>query len=134
MQKISRRQFLGMATKAGAATMVTGIFAPSATGFFGLAGVAQAASKKIQPFTFAVLTDAHLYDIQDHKFGHILEKAVADVNSIQPLPDFVLYAGDLGQSGKKEELLKGKKILDKLKAPYKIIPGEHDYYLDMGET
>ena len=60
-----------------------------------------AASKKMQPFTFAVLTDAHLYDIKDHKFDGILEKAVADVNSLSPRPDYVLYGGDLGQSGNK---------------------------------
>lgn len=101
MKKISRRQFLGYATKAGAATMFTGIFAPTATSFLGLGGVAEAATKKIKPFNFAVLTDAHLYDIKDHKFDTILEKAVADVNSISPRPDFVLYGGDLGQSGKK---------------------------------
>jgi len=134
MDKISRRDFLGITTKAGAATVFTGMFAPSATSMFGLGGVAEAATKSIKPFTFAVLTDAHLYNIKDHKFDGILEKAVADVNSIKPQPDFVLYAGDLGQSGEKDELVKGKKILDKLKMPYKIIPGEHDYYLDMGKA
>lgn len=133
MKKISRRDFLGMSTKVGAATMFAGIFAPSATSFFGLGGVAEAAKKSVKPFNFAVLTDAHLYDIDDHKFDNILEKAVSDVNSLKDKPDFVLYGGDLGQSGKKEELVKGKKILDKLKIPYHIIPGEHDYYLDMGK-
>ncbi|MDT8382791.1 MAG: metallophosphoesterase [Gammaproteobacteria bacterium] len=134
MIKISRRQFLGITTKAGAATLFTGMFAPSVTSMLGLGGVAEAATKKIKPFTFAVLTDAHLYNIKDHKFDGILEKAVDDVNSINPSPDFVLYGGDLGQSGEKDELVKGKKILDKLKMPYKIIPGEHDYYLDMGKA
>ncbi|MDH4273429.1 MAG: metallophosphoesterase [Gammaproteobacteria bacterium] len=132
MEKVSRRQFLGMSTKVGAATLFTGVFAPSASSFFGLGGVAHAGTKKIQEFNFAVLTDAHLYNIADHKFDHILEKAVADVNGLAKKPDFVLYGGDLGQSGKKEELAKGKAILDKLTVPYKIIPGEHDYYLDMG--
>ncbi|MDH5327181.1 MAG: metallophosphoesterase [Gammaproteobacteria bacterium] len=134
MKRISRRQFLGYSVKTGAATMFAGIFAPSASSFFGLGGVAEAASKKVKPFNFAVLTDAHLYDIKGHKFDDILKKAVDDVNKIRPLPDFLLYAGDLGQSGKKEELVKGKKILDKLKMKYKIIPGEHDYYLDMGKA
>ncbi len=134
MRKLSRRDFLGMSLKSGAATMFAGIFAPTATSLMGLGGVAHASTKKITPFTFAVLTDAHLYDIPDHKFDAILEKSVADVNSLQPAPDFVLYGGDLGQSGKKEELIKGKRILDKLKMPYKIILGEHDYYLDMGKA
>ena len=134
MKKISRRQFLGMSTKVGAATMFAGVFAPSATSMFGLGGVAEAAKRSMKAFNFAVLTDAHLYEMDDHKFDGILEKAVKDVNSLRDKPDFVLYAGDLGQSGKKSELVKGKKILDKLKMPYKIIPGEHDYYLDMGEA
>lgn len=133
MKKVSRRQFLGMSTKVGAATMFAGMFAPSATSLFGLGGVAHAATKSVKPFNFAVLTDAHLYNIADHKFDHILEKAVNDVNNMKDAPDFVLYGGDLGQSGLKEELVKGKSILDKLKVPYRIIPGEHDYYLDMGE-
>ncbi len=132
MKTFSRRDFLGITAKVGAATMFTGMFAPSMNSMFGLGGVAEAATKKIKPFNFAVLTDAHLYDIKGHKFDDILEKAVKDVNRMKPKPDFVLYAGDLGQSGKKAELVKGKKILDRLKMPYKIIPGEHDYYLDMG--
>lgn len=134
MEKITRRQFLGMSTKLVAGTFFAGTFAPSMTSFFGLGGVAQAATKKLTPFTFAILTDAHLFDIKDHRYDGILQKAVADVNSMNPAPDFVLYAGDIGQSGKEEELLKGKKILEKLKMPYKVIPGEHDYYLDMGKS
>ena len=46
--------------------------------------VAEAATKKIKPFNFAVLTDAHLYDIKGHKFDNLLEKAVAIVNKISP--------------------------------------------------
>ncbi len=134
MKTLSRRDFLGMSLKAGAATMFAGMFAPTATSLMGLGGIAHASTKKISPFTFAVLTDAHLYDIPDHKFDAILEKGVADVNSLNPKPDFVLYGGDLGQSGKEAELVKGKRILDKLKVPYKIIPGEHDWYLDMGKA
>ncbi len=134
MKQISRRDFLGMTTKAGAATLFAGILAPSATSMLGLSGVAAAATRKVEPFTFAILTDAHLYDIPGHKFDDILKKAVADVNGLRPQPDFVLYGGDLGQSGKKAELVKGKGILDTLKMPYRIIPGEHDYYLDMGKA
>lgn len=133
MKKISRRQFLGMSTTVGAATIFAGTFAPSANSLFGLAGVAEAGTRKLDPFRFAVISDAHLFDIKDHKFDSILVKAVSDINKMKPRPDFVLYAGDLGQSGVKAELLKGKKLLDKLKMPYKIIPGEHDYYLDMGK-
>ncbi|WP_455197940.1 metallophosphoesterase family protein, partial [Kaarinaea lacus] len=44
------------------------------------------------------------------------------------------YCGDIGQTGLKSELEKGKRMLDKLKMPYKVIPGEHDWYLDMGKA
>lgn len=134
MKTISRRQFLGVSTKLTTATLFAGTFAPSASSFFGLGGVAHAATKKISPFTFAVITDSHLYDIKDHRFDAFLEKAVADINSMNPLPDFVLYSGDIGQSGKDAELKKGKNILDKLKPKYRVIPGEHDWYLDMGKA
>lgn len=134
MEKISRRRFLGVSTRMSAATIFAGTFAPTAASFFGLVGVAEAKTKKVTPFTFAIISDSHLYDIKGHKFDGILEKAVADINAMKPLPDFVIYGGDLGQSGKKAELEKGKKILDKLKMKYRIIPGEHDWYLDMGEA
>lgn len=134
MNKISRRNFLGMSTKFTMGTLFAGTFAPTATSFFGLGGVAEAKTKSITPFTFAILSDAHLYSMKDHKFDATLQKAVNDVNSMDPKPDFVLYGGDLGQSGKRVELEKGKKILDTLKVPYRIITGEHDYYLDMGEA
>lgn len=125
---------MGLSFKAGAATMVAGMFAPAVGSLVGLGGVAEAATKSITPFTFAVLTDAHLFDIPDHKFDAMLAKGVADINAMQPRPDFVLYGGDIGQSGKEAELMKGKRILDKLKMPYRVIPGEHDYYLDMGKA
>jgi 3',5'-cyclic AMP phosphodiesterase CpdA len=134
MKMISRRDFLGISTKAGAATFFAGTFAPTATSFLGMAGVAEASTKKVTPFNFAVISDAHLYNIKDHKFDGILQRAVKDVNAMSPRPDFVIFGGDLAQTGMKEELEKGKKILDGLKVPYKIIPGEHDFYLDMGKT
>lgn len=134
MNKVSRRQFMGMSTKAAAGTMFAGTFAPTATSMFGIGGVAEAASNKVSPFTFGVLTDAHLYDIDDHKFEAYLNEAVDNMNKLNPAPDFVLYGGDIGQSGKAAELDRGKKALDRLKMPYKVIPGEHDYYLDMGKA
>ena len=134
MKKLSRRNFLGVSTKITAGTFFAGTFAPSAMSFFGLGGVASANSKSLSPFTFAVITDSHLYDISNHRFDGFLAKAVDDINQMSPAPDFVLYAGDLAQSGKESELKKGKAILDKLKMKYVVIPGEHDYYLDMGKA
>ena len=131
---MNKREFLGLSFKSGAATMAAGMFSPMAGSMFGLGGVAEAATKQISPFTFGVITDAHLYNIADHKFDHQLAHSVAQINAMSNAPDFVIFAGDLGQQGNEAELVKGKSILDKLKMPYKIIPGEHDYYLDMGKA
>jgi len=50
-----------------------------------------------------------------------------------PQPDFVLYGGDLAQLGRKEELDLGAQILKALKAPVRMMVGEHDWYFDMGQ-
>ncbi len=47
MKTLSRRDFLGMSLKAGAATMFAGMFAPTATSLMGLGGIAHASTKKI---------------------------------------------------------------------------------------
>ena len=60
-------------------------------------------------------------------------RAVDDVNALDPQPDFVLYGGDLAQLGQPEELELGAQILKNLKAPVRMMVGEHDWYLDMGE-
>ena len=59
-------------------------------------------------------------------------KAVDDVNALDPQPDFVLMGGDLAQLGKKDELDLGREILKNVKAPIKMMVGEHDWFLDMG--
>jgi 3',5'-cyclic AMP phosphodiesterase CpdA len=125
-----RRRFLGFSGKAGISTLM----AQSIGLNLGLVNVAaaQAGKKKVSPFTFAIISDSHLYSIADHKFDRQLEDAVTQVNGLARQPDFVLYAGDIAQNGTEDQLVKGKKILAKLKAPMRVIPGEHDWYLDMG--
>ena len=126
----SRRQFLGLTGAAGMTTLVA-----SSIGInLGLVNVAAAQSGKrvIAPFSFAMISDSHLYSGADHKFDRSLEDAVAQINGLAQQPDFVLYGGDIAQNGTEDQLVKGKKILSKLKMPMKVIPGEHDWYLDMG--
>jgi 3',5'-cyclic AMP phosphodiesterase CpdA len=67
-------------------------------------------------------------------FDKSLEDAVAQVNALQVQPDFVLITGDVAHHGEVDEMAKGKRILSQLKAPIRSIPGEHDWYLDMGEA
>lgn len=126
--KMDRREFLGITGKAGGATLI----ATAAGMNLGLVQVADAAGGKVSPFRFAILTDAHLFSQEDHRYDGMLEKAVEDVNNLKPAPDFVMYCGDIAQNGLKEQLEKGNRILSKLKMPMKVIQGEHDFYLDMG--
>jgi len=61
-------------------------------------------------------------------------KAVEDVNALDPQPDFVLFGGDLAQLGRKDEMRLDAEILKEVEAPIKIMVGDHDWFLDMGET
>jgi 3',5'-cyclic AMP phosphodiesterase CpdA len=131
LEDSNRRRFLAFTGKAGFSTVV----ATSIGVNVGLVDVAAAQAGKplVVPFSFAIITDSHLFSIPDHKFDRQLEDAVAQVNGLTVQPDFVIYTGDIAQNGKEDQLVKGKKILSKLKAPVRaVIPGEHDWYLDMG--
>ncbi len=125
-----RRRFLGFTGKAGLSTLMANAIGVN----LGLVQVvaAQTGRRQVTPFNFAMISDSHLYSIADHKFDRSLEDAVNQVNALNPLPDFVLYGGDIAQNGTEDQLVKGKNILAKLKMPMRVIPGEHDWYLDMG--
>jgi 3',5'-cyclic AMP phosphodiesterase CpdA len=128
----SRRQFLTFTGKVGLSAMVA-----KAVGInLGMVDIvsAQTGKRGVEPFRFAIISDAHLYSMDNHKFDQQLADAVAQVNAMSPLPDFVLFGGDVAQNGTEDQLVKGKKILSELKMPLKVIPGEHDWYLDMGKA
>jgi 3',5'-cyclic AMP phosphodiesterase CpdA len=85
-------------------------------------------------FQIAYISDTHLYDKKlNERFVRAALKAVDDVNALDPQPDFVLFGGDLAQLGRPEELAIGAQILKEVKAPVKMMVGEHDWFLDMGE-
>ena len=128
--KMSRRDFFTISGKAGLATLM----ASSVGVNLGMVQVAEAAvgKGKVTPFRFAILTDAHLFSMDNHKFDAQMADAVDKVMTMNPLPDFVVYCGDIAQNGKDDQLRKGMKILSKLTMPIHYIPGEHDWYLDMG--
>jgi 3',5'-cyclic AMP phosphodiesterase CpdA len=131
MKNLSRRGFVSISGRAGLTTLVA-----SAVGVnLGLIEVVSAAtSGKVTPFRFAMISDSHLFSIDDHKFDGMMADAVDQVMAMKPLPDFVIYGGDIAQNGRDDQLKKGIKILSKLTMPLKVIPGEHDWYLDMGEA
>jgi len=126
----NRRRFLGMTGAAGLSTL-----SATAVGInLGLVDVvsAQGGPRSVTPFRFAIISDPHLYSEKDHVFDKHLEDAVAQTNALATQPDFVLITGDVSHHGEADQIAKGKRILSKLKAPIKSIPGEHDWYLDMG--
>ena len=123
-----RRRLLAFTGQAGLSTLTAQAIGVN----LGLVGVAAAQGAKVTPFRFALISDSHLYSMKDHKFDKSMEDAVAQVNALSPAVDFVAYLGDIAQNGTEDQLAKGRQILGKLKAPLKVIPGEHDWYLDMG--
>ncbi|HST20574.1 MAG TPA: metallophosphoesterase [Blastocatellia bacterium] len=126
-----RRKFMKMAAMAAGAAASTKLIPYT----FSLVDVVDAqATAGPQPFTFAYISDSHLYEkTLNERFVRQLERAVADVNALDPQPDFVLYGGDLAQLGQAGELKLGQQIIKQLKAPLRMMVGEHDWFLDMGD-
>jgi Icc protein len=133
LQRLDRRGFLRVSGGAAAAAVAAGVgfpfhsFVPINVAYADTGGGALG-------FTFAYISDSHLYTKKtNERFVRQLLRAVDDVNSLDPQPDFVLYGGDLAQLGRKEELDLGAQILKALKAPVRMMVGEHDWYFDMGQ-
>jgi 3',5'-cyclic AMP phosphodiesterase CpdA len=87
-------------------------------------GMACAGSVFAQSFRFALVTDIHLKQ-SDPTNANNLRLTVNDINQQKKI-DFVLVAGDIAHEGDRPSLLKAKQLLDSLKIPYYIIPGNHD--------
>ena len=134
IKRLPRRGFFEVMGASAAALLAKGLLPPHS---FQLVEVAHAAAPPgVSPkFSFAYISDTHLYSPKiNDQFIRAALKAVDDVNRLDPQPDFVLFGGDLAQLGQKEELDIGREILKGLKAPVRMMVGEHDWYLDMGET
>src|SRR5690349_9174634 len=87
--------------------------------FFFLNAVAQT-----QPFRFAFISDTHIGP-PNGGAEEDLRRTVADINSMKDLA-FVVITGDITELGTNQQLRLAKQILDSLKIPYYIIPGNHD--------
>jgi Icc protein len=129
--RLDRRGFLKVSMAAAAAALASGVrFHPHS---FQTVAVADAAST-VEPFTFAYISDSHLYERElNDRFVRQLLRAVDDVNALDPQPDFVLFGGDLAQLGRPAELDLGAQILKSVKAPVRMMVGEHDWFLDLGD-
>lgn len=71
---------------------------------------------------FAWLSDTH---VGSTNAAEDLSRSIKDINTFSDI-NFVILSGDITQSGKTSDLKLAKSILDSLKMPYFIIPGNHD--------
>jgi outer membrane protein assembly factor BamB/predicted phosphodiesterase len=83
---------------------------------------ASASYANAQGIRFAWLTDTHVGTSTGEED---LRASVRDLNSQSDL-QFVLLTGDITEFGSDVELTSAREILDSLRHPYHIIPGNHD--------
>jgi hypothetical protein len=88
-----------------------------------------------QAFKFAWISDTHLYPkAVNTRFVDKAVRAFKEVQAMDPPADFLIFGGDLAQLGDPVELELGNELLKEVKIKKVFIPGEHDWYLDMGKT
>ncbi|TMA08735.1 MAG: metallophosphoesterase, partial [Deltaproteobacteria bacterium] len=80
------------------------------------------------------ISDSHLLpkDVNT-RFVDKAVRAMKEVQAMKPPADFLIYGGDLAQLGDPVELDLGNELLKEIKIKKVFIPGEHDWYLDMGQ-
>ena len=126
--QITRRTFIHKSLLFGAAT-VGQTFA-----WWPLLNTIDVAHAAEAPFKFAWISDTHLYPRSlNTRFVDKTVRAVHDVQTMDPPADFLIFGGDLAQLGAVEELELGVELLKEVTIPKHYIPGEHDWYLDMGK-
>ncbi len=76
----------------------------------------------LAPFQFAFLSDTH---VGSSSGAEDLRLAVNDLNAMSNL-SFVVISGDITEYGSREQLRLAREILDGLKLPCHVIPGNHD--------
>jgi 3',5'-cyclic-AMP phosphodiesterase len=105
----------------------------AAYGWFPLVNTLDLTLGAAQPFKFAWVSDTHLYprDVNT-RFVDKATRAFKEVQAMNPPADFLIFGGDLAQLGDPVEIDLGSELLKEVKAKKHFIPGEHDWYLDMG--
>ena len=90
----------------------------------------QLAAVASDPFRFALFTDTHI-SISNPTAAEDLRNAIGEVNALQNI-DFVLVDGDISNSGDTASLEEAKRLLQTLKMPFYIVPGNHDFRWNTG--
>ena len=129
MNHVDRRQFLHLAGIGGA------VFAS------GLSGAANAATA-YEDFFFVQLSDLHwgFEGAPNPDAKGTLPKAIASVNALTQVPDFVIFTGDLTHTTddpkeRRKRMGEVRDLIGALKVKtVRFIPGEHDASLDNGKA
>lgn len=58
--------------------------------------------------------------------GKYLRRCIARLNALKPRPDIVIATGDLVDAGKPKEYKRLRNILEELRIPLYVVPGNHD--------
>jgi 3',5'-cyclic-AMP phosphodiesterase len=126
--KLARRTFLHR-------SLWTGVAAGAATyGWFPIINTMDVAYGAEAPFKFAWLSDTHLYPREvNARFVEKTVRAAQEIQAMDPPADFLIFGGDIAQLGDPVELDLGNELLKEVSIRKVFIPGEHDWYLDMGE-
>jgi Icc protein len=79
----------------------------------------------------AQITDTHISTPGSRNDTHFrtpehLDRAVAHLNALTPRPDVVLATGDLVERGQLDEYERLRELLEPLRMPVYLIPGNHD--------
>jgi 3',5'-cyclic AMP phosphodiesterase CpdA len=128
---ITRRVFVHRSLYTGA---VVGAAGAGLTGWFPMMNTMTLAYANEPPFTFAWISDTHLYPkTVNTRFVDKVTRAAKEVQAMHPPADFMIFGGDIAQLGRANELDLGNQILQEVKIKKYFIPGEHDWYFDMGE-
>ncbi len=79
----------------------------------------------------AQISDTHIAGWGKKTFGvapmaENLAECVEHINGLDMQPDLVLVTGDIANSSLKEEMERAASILERLRPPFYVIPGNHD--------
>lgn len=128
--RLTRRLFIHKSLYAGVAMGAAGA---AITGWFPMFNTLTIAHAQEAPFSFAWISDTHLYPKEvNSRFVDQAVRAAKEVQAMDPPADFLIFGGDIAQLGRGAELDLGNEILKEVKIRKVFIPGEHDWYFDMG--